>query len=68
MTSYMSFLLVPFKAILGGSNAGSPEQLALWSSVIEIITKSLGDDEGGETSPQRFRKARSRRIHSVLAG
>jgi hypothetical protein len=59
MTSYMSFLLVPFKTILGGSNTGSSEHQALWSSVIEIITKSLGDDEGGETSPHRFRKARS---------
>jgi hypothetical protein len=48
MTGYMSFLLVPFKTILAQNNTESSEQQALWSSVIEIVTQSLADDEGGE--------------------
>jgi U3 small nucleolar RNA-associated protein 10 len=48
MTGYMSFLLPPFKTILARNSTESPEQQALWCSIIEVLTQSLADDEGGE--------------------
>lgn len=51
MTPYMSFMLGPFIDILKGYSNLLEDDKALWSTVIDCLSKSFAFDEGGKDMP-----------------
>ena len=47
MVPYMSFLLQPSTDILKAFTSSTLDNIALWSSVIQIYTRALNLDDGG---------------------
>jgi U3 small nucleolar RNA-associated protein 10 len=50
MVPYMSFLLQPFSDVLTSFTPSNPHNFALWTSVVQILTRTLNFDDGGKPS------------------
>lgn len=68
MNPYMSFLLQPFVDILKSFRDASSDDLALWTGVVQVLSKTFGFDSGSQYLAVVLRNTRTHFFHSVLAG